>query len=139
MKRASRFAVPAIAMPAAFALLAACADAGDPASASTQRSERQCFRAEQVNGFSAIDDDTVRVHVGANDVYELELFGPCQDVDWAERIAIRATGGSNWICRDIDAELIVPSAIGPSQCQVSGLRKVPDEELEAERAARQRR
>ena len=87
---------------------------------------------------AAIDDDTVRVHVGANQDYELELFGPCQDVDWAERIAIRATGGSNWICRDIDAELIVPSAIGPSQCQVSGLRKVSDAELAAERAARER-
>ena len=137
MKRRS-FVLPATALLATSCLVAACAGTGDPATASSQGSGRQCFRAEQVNGFTAIDDDTVRVHVGANQVYELELFGPCQDVDCAERIAIRATGGSDWICRDIDAELIVPSAIGPSQCQVSGLRKVSDAELAAERAARER-
>ena len=117
---------------ATLGLAAACAESDAPASAS-QGADRQCFHAGQVNGFSAVDDDTVHVHVGANDVYELELFGPCQDVDWSERIGIRATGGSDWICRGIDAELIVPGPIGPDQCQVSSLRKLSDDEIRARR------
>lgn len=126
--------VPLAALGTALVFLGACAETGDPATASTQGSDRTCFRAEQVSGFTAIDNDTVRVHVGANRVFELELFGTCHDINWSQRIGIRARGGSNWICRGIDAELVVPSVIGPSRCQVSNIRQVSREELEAERA-----
>jgi hypothetical protein len=123
---------------AGLSALSACTAAGEPASASAQSDGRQCFRADQVNGFNAIDDDTVDVSVGASRVYRLELFGPCPDVDWSQRIGIRARGGSNWVCRGIDAELIVPSAIGPSQCQVSSIRRLSEEEMDADREARRR-
>ena len=118
--------------------LGACTGAGEPASASAQSDGRQCFRADQVNGFNAIDDDTVDVSVGASRVYRLELFGPCPDVDWSQRIGLRAAGGSNWICRGIDAELIVPGPIGRQQCQVSNIRRLTEEEIRAEREARRR-
>ncbi|WP_129792867.1 DUF6491 family protein [Sphingosinicella sp. CPCC 101087] len=126
----------AFALLAGLGTLAACTDAGSPASASAQGEGRQCFRAEQVNGFAPLDDETVHVNVGANDVYRLDLFGPCPDVDWSLRIGIRSRGGSNWVCTGSDAELIVPSAIGPNRCQISSIRKLTDEEIRAHRESR---
>jgi hypothetical protein len=80
----------------------------------------------------------VHVKVSASQVYELELFGDCPDVDWEQRIAIRSTGGSNWVCRGLDAELIVPSPIGPTRCPVSTIRRLSDEEVQAWRESRRR-
>ena len=117
---------------------AACTETGEPESASAVSSQaaarpsgRQCFLPRQVNGFNALDDDTVYVSVGANDYYELELFGPCPDVDWEETIAIRSTGGSTWVCQGLDAELIVPSPLGAQRCPVSRVRKLADAEIRA--------
>ena len=102
------------------------------------RSGRQCFLPGQVNGFTALDRDTVHVKVSASQVYELELFGDCANVDWEQRIAIRSTGGSSWVCQGLDAELIVPSPIGPQRCPVSTIRRLSDEEVQAFRESRRR-
>ena len=99
---------------------------------------RQCFLPGQVNGFTALDRDTVHVKVSASQVYELELFGDCANVDWEQRIAIRSTGGSSWVCQGLDAELIVPSPIGPQRCPVSTIRRLSDEEVQAFRESRRR-
>ena len=101
-------------------------------SASAASAGRQCFRAADVNGFSPIDRDTVDVTVGAGRTYRLELFAPCQDVNWSQRIAIRSRG-SSWICTGnaLQAELIVPNAIGPDRCLVNSIRRLTDEERNA--------
>ncbi|MDT9599825.1 DUF6491 family protein [Sphingosinicella rhizophila] len=114
--------------------LAACAATDEPGRSAAQTRGDSCFRAADVNGFNAVDDDTVNVSVGASQTYQLELFGNCSDIDWAQRIGIRATGGSSWVCQGLDAELIVPSPIGPRQCQISSLRRLSDEEVRASRA-----
>jgi hypothetical protein len=90
---------------------------------------RQCFFSRNVNSFKAVDDRTVMVRVGVRDIYELQLLTRCPDVDWSWSIAIKSTGSS--ICTGLDAELIVPSQIGPQRCPVRALRKLTREEVAA--------
>lgn len=116
----------------AMAVAAACTTGSQP-SGTTARDARQCFRAADVNGFTAVDDRTVDVRAGVKDVYRLELIGYCPDVDWTQAIAIRSRGTS-WICQGFDAELFVPSTIGTQRCRVKAVRKLTDEEIKAGKA-----
>lgn len=100
---------------AAVLVLGGCA--AQPSRELAAQDNRKCFYADNVNGFTAVDDDTVNLRVGANDVYQLELLGPCPDVDWSLKIGIQSRG-SSWICSGLDATLITPSAIGPQRCPV---------------------
>jgi len=113
-------------------IIAACAATG-PTARGPGSTNRQCFLADQVNGFWGATDDSVLVRVGVNDVYQLQLSGVCHNVDWANRIAFRSTGGSNWICQGMDAELLVPSPIGPQRCLVTEIRKLSPEEAKLAR------
>jgi hypothetical protein len=121
---------------AAAALSGACMSANQREMGQTAAGQRQCFLAYQVNGFHPIDYDTVQVTVGPRTIYELELFGTCRDINWSERIALRSTSGSSWICQGLDAELLVPSAIGPQRCLVNTIRRLSPEEAKAARARR---
>jgi hypothetical protein len=124
---------------AAAAILCACAPTTAPPGALAQNasSRDQCFWNRQVNGFTPVDRDTVRLTAGARRVFELELFGRCPDVDWAQTIGVRSRG-SDLICSGLEAELIVPQTrLGPRRCAVRSVRQVTEAELLAERAARQ--
>ena len=118
-----------LALAAGAALAAGCATAEREDGAAP--AGRQCFLASQVNGFHPVDDDTVHVMVGASQVYELDIVGTCPEVDWSHRIGIRATGGGNWVCSGFDAELIVPSSIGPGRCPVTNVRRLTEDEARA--------
>lgn len=124
-------ALTALVLP----LLAGCAAAGDPETdgATAAAEGRQCFRAAQVNGFSAGDDDTAFVTVGTRDVYRLKVSGICHNIDWAQRIAIRSMNGSSFVCRGHDAELIVPGPTGPDRCLVTEVMKLSEAETKAYR------
>lgn len=123
----------------AAALAGACA-IDNPRQVRTARAdERQCFHASMVNGFTPVGRDTVQVTVGARTVYELKTVGYCPEIDWTHRILVRSTGGSNWICRGFDAELLVPGAMGTGldRCPVTSIRRLDQEEVQA--LARRRR
>lgn len=119
---------------AAAIMLTACAapgakGAGDQtASAAGQR--RECFTARDVTSFNAVDDRTVNLRVGVREMYQLELFSTCPDVDWATGIAIQARGGS-WICSGMDAVVIAPGPFGPQRCLVRSVRKLTAAEVKA--------
>lgn len=98
--------------------------------ASKPKTERACFRAQDVDGFNAVDKETVDVSVGVRDVYRLTLFSPSPDIDWTQRIAIEARGGS-WICSGMDATIIVPGPIGLQRYPVTAIRKLTPEEIKA--------
>ena len=93
-------------------------------------SRGQCFWTHQVNGFASNDDRVVNIRVGVRDVYQFEMFGPCPDIDWNQRIALVSRGGSN-ICTGMDAEVITRTAIGPQRCPVRSVRKLTPEEIAA--------
>ena len=115
------------------AVTAACAATTPSAQRAAGTANRQCFLASQVNNFWGATDDKVLVQVGVNNVYELQLAGMCHDIDWANRIALRSTGGSSWICQGLDAELLIPSPIGPQRCLVTDIRKLSPEEAKLAR------
>jgi hypothetical protein len=90
----------------------------------------QCFWTRQVNSFASNDDRIVNVRVGVRDVYQMEMFGRCNEVDWSNNIALVSRGGS-YICSGMDAEIIAPSSIGPQRCAVSKIHKLTPEEVKA--------
>ena len=101
-----------------------------------QMAGRQCFNAGQINSFHAVDRDTVYVTAGVRRMYQLEIVGVCPDVDWTQRIGLRSTSGSSWVCSGLDAELLVPSPSGLQRCPVVGVRALTAPEVEAYRASR---
>ena len=94
------------------------------------KAERACFRAQDVDGFNAIDKETVDVSVGVRDVYRLTLFAPSPDIDWTQQIGVEARGGS-WICSGMDATIIVPGPIGVQRYPVTAIRKLAPDEIKA--------
>ncbi len=95
-----------------------------------RQATRSCFRAADVENFSAADDRTVYLRANRKQVYRLDMFGSCPDVDWAWRIGIK-NRGSSWICSAMDATLITRSSAGVRQCAVSKLTLMTPEEVEA--------
>ena len=120
------------------ALLAtACAEQVGAPAAAARSSGRQCFLASQVNGYAAVSDNIVLVQAGANRYFRLDLQGSCPNVDWSRRVGLRTIGGSNWICRGLDAEIIVPEyGMGPQRCLVRSVSQISKDEWRAARRAR---
>ena len=119
----------------AAAALAGCASpqyasTGVASPATATAPSRQCFWASSVTNFNAVDDRTVYVRAGARRVYELELFGPCPEVDWAQRIALVSRFGSR-VCSGFDATIVAPSSIGPQKCLVRNVRALSPQEVAA--------
>lgn len=73
-----------------------------PAPAPTTGLARECFRVDQVNGFSDARGASIRVTPSVGKTFALDLIGPgCEDVGWADQIALEGspspsicTGGS---------------------------------------------
>lgn len=112
------------------ALLALAPAAPQAAAEPPAKPQRQCFWTNSVSGYTAVDDQTVNLRVGVKDVYQLELFGRCPDVNWTQHIVIRSRG-SSMICSGLNAELITPTPIGPQTCQVKTVRKLTPEDVAA--------
>lgn len=118
---------------AALCLIPACAEDRPPA-ASRASATSECFRADMVSTFTPINDRLVDIRVNRRRQYRLELAGYCPDVDWSQRIALRTRGGGSFICRGMDAEIIVPDQFtGPQRCLVTRVRRLTPEEIEAGR------
>ena len=121
-----------IALPLAAAALIAAAPvaAKSPLEDAKPGPHKQCFWARSVNGFASDDNRIVNVRVGAKDVYQFEMFGRCEDVDWNHDIAL-VSRGSGQICTGLNAEIISRSTIGPQRCPVRNMRKLTAEEIAA--------
>ena len=122
-----------LAAAVAGTVIAACA-ATAPSARQQSVAGRQCFFASQVNGFWGATDDMVMIDVGVRDVYQLQLSGMCQDIDWADRIGFQSRAGGSWICHGFDAELLIPGPFRPSRCLVTDIRKLTPEEAVAARS-----
>ena len=94
---------------------------------------RQCFHAGQVNGYREAGRDHVDLMVGANEVYRVELFGACPDMDWTNEIGVHARGGGSFICDGFDVEFIVPSPGSgrPGRCGARSVRRLTPAEAAA--------
>ena len=92
---------------------------------------RQCFFAKNVNNFEAVNNETVNIRVGVNDIYQVKLLVPCPDVRFNQALGIRATSGSDQICTGLDVELISPGPTGAQRCPATSVRKLSAAEVAA--------
>ena len=118
------------ALVALLTLGAAAAWAPALAKSPAQPSKNQCFFTRNADGFAAPDDRTLYVRVGVRDVYQFEMFGTCQDMDWNQRIALVSRASSS-ICTGMDADVVTHSPIGPQRCPVRSVRKLTPDEVKA--------
>jgi hypothetical protein len=90
-----------VLLVAAAGLSTSCAPTEQQA-ASDPRSGHDCFNVADVTGFESVDTDTVKLHVGVGDEYEVDLEGgQCNDVDWTQKLALESTP-SSWLCTGKD-------------------------------------
>lgn len=85
--------------------LAACASS-DGAEQSAGASSNDCFRSEDVRGFSVIDNTHIGFRVGANRNYVLTTMWNARDLDWTQAIAIRSSTGRICTGNGLGVELI---------------------------------
>jgi hypothetical protein len=124
-------AVPALAL--VFTLAASTVAVGDPPApnAKPQRPQHACFFHDEVSGFSAPDQHTLYLRVSVRDVYKLETFGPCFDMDWAMRLALVSRSG-DWICVGDPADVVVrQTGMGHQRCPVRVVAKLTPDEVKA--------
>lgn len=130
MSRSTSFVLGGLlvaALSAALPAFAAQAPAAKP------KSERQCFDANTVTGFTPVDDRHVNLQVGVNRYYQLTLMNGCRDIDWTWRLGIRTRAGSSYICTGLDADIIVPDRSIPQFCPVTDIRRLTPEEAKMSR------
>ena len=125
--RAAPLLALALGLAAAAPLPSAAAPAPTPS-----RNVGACFPASEVASFAVVDDRTVNILVGVREVYQLKLFAPCFDVDWADAIGLRAFGG-DWICESANsgAELFSRSSTVRNRCPVTSVRKLTPDQVSA--------
>ncbi len=116
----------------ALAAVAALAIAGQ-AAAQAPSQPRDCFYSGNVRGFSAVDDETVNFQVGGrNDIVQVKLFHPSNDLKFASGIALISRGGS-YICSKMDATVVVPGLTGgdAQRYPVTSIRRLNPQEVAA--------
>lgn len=92
----------------------------------------ECFLGRQVSGFSAVTDSIVDIQVGASRYYRLSLDGSCPDAAFRNRIALRTLTGGTWICQGLDAEIVVPDAMGGQRCLVRDIQPITKDQWRAD-------
>ncbi|MDX2276445.1 MAG: DUF6491 family protein [Hyphomonadaceae bacterium] len=106
--------------------LAACATAETDTAGAAPPADRDCFNVANVSGFSSIDDNHVRLSVGANRAYALTTSPRIIEARYFEHLGIRST--TNWICtgNGLGVDLIVPNGI-PENYRVTEIVRLPDD------------
>jgi len=95
------------------------------------RQPRRCFSARDVRNFAAVNSTTVNIRVG-RDIYRVDTFGICRDLNWTNRMALVTTGGS-MICvgSGLGTSLVVRGPSGRQTCQVSAITALTPEQIQA--------
>lgn len=128
----TRLLVPLL-VPLFAAALVVAVGVGDAPASAFQRPARQCFRVQEVNGFSPRGEGMVDVQAGPGRHYRLTLAGVCPETEWAHGLALRGRGGGSWVCAGGDAEILVRGPSGPERCLVTDIRRLTPEEVAASR------
>ncbi len=123
-----RLALPVLAALA----LGACAstEAGETAAAPEGR---DCFNANNVSGYSYIDNEHVGVTVGANRKYILTTMFNARDLDWTQVIAIRST--TSWICTGNGLGVEVIGGNPRRNYPITAIERAPDEAPNADQGS----
>ncbi len=113
------------------AALAAAAVAGQAIAAPAPAHSSDCFYSGNIRGFTAVDDETVNLQVGGrNDIVQLKLFAPSNDLRFTNGVALVSRGGS-FICSKLDATLVVPGPAGAQRYPVTSIHRLTAQEVAA--------
>lgn len=119
------------------AFVAACAPTSDSPvqTASGAAPAHSCFSTLQVQNFRQGRINEVYLRVGRSDVYRLDAVAGCNDLDFANRLAIVPDFGGaagDRVCSDDTVRVIVPGTASPaSVCRARISRKLTTEEVAA--------
>lgn len=131
MKSKIALAAAAAALMALGAVAPSAAQPDHKAPPARHYDRNQCFYTKNVTSFAAPDDHNLYVRVGVRDVYHFEMFGPCPDMDWNQRVAL-VSRSSSWICNGMDAEVVThATGIGRQRCMVRHMEKLTPEQVAA--------
>lgn len=118
-------------------VLSACAPTSDTPShtASTAVPAHSCFSTLQVQNFRQGRTNEVYLRVGRDDVYRLDAVAGCNDLDFANRLAIVSDlggGVGDRVCSDDTVRIVVPGTASPaSVCRARISRKLTTAEVAA--------
>lgn len=118
-------------------VLTACAPTSDSTVQTTSGVEpaRRCFSTLQVQNFRQGRMNEVYLRVGRSDVYRLDAVAGCNDLDFANRLAIVSDfggAGGDRVCSDDMVRVIVPGSTSPaSVCRARISRQLTTEEVAA--------
>ncbi len=113
---------------AAALTLSACASSG--ATASSARSDRDCFRALDVRGYSVVDDHRVKLRISPAREYILTIPQNSRDLDWTHAISVRSM--SSFICVGDPSGVQLMGGDPPFPFQVTNIERAPTEEAAAQ-------
>lgn len=108
----------------------ACASADSRPQDKYAKPFRACFSSDQVSSWRQVDKRTVNLRVNGKDVYRLDLFGNCQDVDTSGSLGIQSPSGAT-VCDGFGATLIVAGVTSPQHCPVTKITRLTPEQVAA--------
>jgi hypothetical protein len=108
-----------LACATSFALTACAMPPGSPFPQLTQSSGPQCFRANQVYGYTPEPNGDVEVRT-AQGPFRIQLGPGCPDFSWIMQIGVRPAGDS-WLCEGRPDQLITAFETPYSRCWIRGI------------------
>jgi hypothetical protein len=112
-----RFALLATALT-----LGACAASGT-STASNAGSDRDCFRALDVRGYSVVDDHRVKLRISPAREYILSIPQHSRELDWTRAISVRSA--SNFICVGDPSGVQLMGGDPPTPFMVTNIERAP--------------
>jgi Family of unknown function (DUF6491) len=116
---------------ACIALLVGMAEA--PAQTAPQP-QQSCFLITEMRGWKALDNKTIFIRVGLNQIYRLDLSAACPMLTMPDAHLITKTRGPDTVCSAIDWDLSVsepPPAAMPEPCIVKQMTQLTPEQAAA--------
>ena len=96
-----------------------------------EKSTSQCLLVRNINNYNAVDNQTLYVRVGVNQIFRFDLFKDCLGLTFRQSLTIRSTGASGWICSPLAAQVSYVRGGIPQRCPVTAIHKLTDAEVAA--------
>lgn len=111
--------------------LSACAPTTAAKPAETADGVRQCFYADRVDNFRG-DGQTIYVRARTKEVFELQSFGVCPDIDFAYGITFLPNSGVSRLCAGDLTRILTSGGSSPrTECRVQVVKKLTEAEVAA--------
>jgi hypothetical protein len=121
---------PEAALVGAALLVAVALGSAAPAAAA-DKSRDACFARREIDGFSAPDDHTVYVRVGANRIYRLDLMIKCTNLTFRQGIGLESQPANAFICSPLEATVVYHDTGILERCPVKAIHKLTPDEIAA--------